>query len=663
MVCLLIGIISSYKLLAVPELRPGDLSPFDAIAPKEDLVTDSDALQKKRSELLPLTFVQVIDEIETKRLENKLIEQLKDLETFKESNDLERISFNLNKEEKNWLKSQSNEEQNSWEKELILVSKRILSQGLVKNLASEQLKKSAIFQLSTTNKYKDPAISVGSQLIAKTFKNETNLRHDPTKSQKLFEEQITKQGIPKHPLVKKGDVIIEKGEPITQKRFDLLAHFGLIKRSPKPFEWFCKFIEALAGCGVLLLIMRREKPRLKARQALLSLGLLLIVQASKIWFGAAVSPLAIIVPPTLLLSQGIGTSSALAWMAIGSLIWPVPVSGIGEGRLLIASSASAIVALLGGRMRSRAQLLQIAVLLPFIALSVEWFFLRGQLFTANINTGNLIANPETLISEAIVVGAMLMFTILLIPIIENAFGLLTSTRLMELADQERPLLRRLSQEAPGTFEHTLMICGLAEEGARSIGADIDLIRTGALYHDVGKLHAPEWFIENQEDGINPHDKINDPFKSAEVLQAHVDEGLKLAKRYRLPAPIADFIPEHQGTLKMGYFLHQARQKDSSISESRFRYKGPTPQSKETAILMLADGCEAALRSLESGANNEQACLTIRKIVESRIRDGQLSQSNLTRAEIELVVRGFVRVWRRMRHRRLQYPVNNQNTFN
>ncbi len=128
---------------------------------------------------------------------------------------------------------------------------------------------------------------------------------------------------------------------------------------------------------------------------------------------------------------------------------------------------------------------------------------------------------------------MLRVTILIIPILENTFGLLPRARLMELADQERPLLRRLSREAPGTFEHTLTILSLAEEGARVIGADVDLIRTGALYHDVGKLHAPNWFIENQQDGINPHEEIKNPYKSADILQAHVDEGLKLGYFNRL----------------------------------------------------------------------------------------------------------------------------------
>ena len=248
-----------------------------------------------------------------------------------------------------------------------------------------------------------------------------------------------------------------------------------------------------------------------------------------------------------------------------------------------------------------------------------------------------------------------MITILLLPIIENTFGLLTRARLMELADHERPLLRRLSREAPGTFEHTLMICSLAEAGARSIEADVDLIRTGGLYHDIGKLHAPEWFIENQGDGLNPHDELNDPYSSAEILQAHVDEGLKLAKKHRLPSPIADFIPEHQGTLKMGFFFHKAKEIDQNAVESRFRYKGPIPRSQETAILMLADGCEASLRALDLEADEIQANYTIRKIIESRQNDGQLTESSLSRAEIELVTRAFVNVWKRMRHRRIKYP--------
>jgi putative nucleotidyltransferase with HDIG domain len=293
-------------------------------------------------------------------------------------------------------------------------------------------------------------------------------------------------------------------------------------------------------------------------------------------------------------------------------------------------------------------------------LAAEWLLL--QFAVARSEGNGLLPIGADLPGEALLRGGLLLAVLLLSPLLESSFDLLTRSRLLELADLERPLLRRLSCEAPGTFEHTLMICGLAEEGARTIQADVDLIRTGALYHDVGKLHGPQWFIENQEGGVNPHEELDDPFASAQILQAHVDEGLKLARRYRLPRPLADFIPEHQGRLKMGYFLHQARERDPSVREETFRYHGPIPRSRETAILMLADGCEAALRSLPPDTSEVQARAMVRRLVEARQEDGQLDACGISRGELELVIRAFVRVWRRMRHRRIPYPIAPRKAF-
>jgi putative nucleotidyltransferase with HDIG domain len=401
-------------------------------------------------------------------------------------------------------------------------------------------------------------------------------------------------------------------------------------------------------------VIRSRRVSLEARQALLALGLLALVQSLKLWLGAAASPLALLVPPTLLLAQGLGTTAGLAWLSIASLLWPVPVSAFFDQRILIAAAVAAITAVLADRQRNRAQLLQLALLVPLAALAAEWLLLQFTLYRG-VADARLPIGAD-LSGEALVLGGLLLGVLLLSPMVESFFDLLTPSRLMELADLERPLLRRLSCEAPGTFEHTLMICGLAEEGARAIEADVDLIRTGALYHDVGKLHGPQWFIENQANGDNPHDNLDDPHLSAGILQAHVDEGLKLARRHRLPKRLADFIPEHQGTLKMGYFLHEARRRDAGVREEDFRYRGPTPRSRETAVLMLADGCEAALRSLPPDTSEHQAREMVRSLVEARWRDGQLVDSGLSLAELELLVRAFVRVWRRMRHRRIPYPI-------
>ena len=657
LVCILVALVSSWPWLTEPNLRPGTPAPFDAIAPKDALVVDSEALEQRRSSLVPRTFVQVIDQTETQRLRERLGRQLKELQGVASSAEADRVGpVNLDDEELRWLKSQSPRNIDRWQTAVREAGNRMLSQGLINTLAVTQLRDAAALQLDDLGAFGTPARSIGSKVLASSFQGASNLRTDPLLSQRKLETLITKQGIPTIEVTK-GSLITRKGEPISPQAYDVLDYFGLVSRSPRIGTWMARFTEALAGCGVLLLIMRRERPCLEFSHGLLALGLLLLVQGSKLWFGAAVSPLAVLVPPTLLLAQGLGTSCGLAWLAIASLLWPLPVNGVGEGRLVIAAAIAVVAALQAGRLRSRAQLLQLTVVLPLAALPVEWTLLRSQINAGMSAWTRLAPNAGELASEALLMGILLMVAILLLPILEASFGLLTRARLMELADQERPLLRRLSSEAPGTFEHTLMICGLAEEGARAIGADIDLVRTGSLYHDVGKLHAPEWFIENQTgDGANPHDRLNDPVASAGVLQAHVDEGLKLARRHRLPRPVADFIPEHQGTLKMGYFLHKARESDPSISEKRFRYRGPRPRSRETAILMLADGCEAALRSLPPDTSDSDAKLTVRRIIEARQRDGQLRLSSLSRAEVELVIRSFVRVWRRMRHRRIPYPI-------
>ena len=647
---------SSLPWLIKPDLQPGAIAPFDAIAPKDVLVQDSTALEQQRSSLVAQSVVQVIDPAQTQLLRQRLEQQLIQLQQVAMSGSAARVGpVNMSRAEQQWLSQRTAQEHLDWDSAVRQAATRMLSQGLVSNLAVTQLRQAAKVQLGQAAITNPAARSLATKVLASTLRGSSNLRTDPNLSKQLIEEQLTKQVIPTIE-VRKGDLITRKGEPISNQAYDVLDHFGRVRREPQPGIWFQHFIEALAACGVMVLVMRRERPCLEVRHAVLAVGILFLVQVAKLWFQGSVSPLAVLVPPTLVLAEGLGTGCGLVWMSVAALLWPVPVHGLSDGRLLIAAVVAATGALIAGRQRSRGQLLQLTVFLPVGALMGQWLLLQLQPLTGWKAWGSLNPTLDELATESLLLGLLLMLTLLAIPLLESSFGLLTRARLLELADQERPLLRRLSCEAPGTFEHTLMICSLAEEGARAIGADVDLIRTGSLYHDVGKLHAPGWFIENQKDEPNPHDSLNDPFGSAAVLQAHVDEGLKLARRHRLPRPIADFIPEHQGTLKMGYFLHEARAKDPNVDESLFRYRGPAPRSRETAVLMLADGCEAALRSLPPDTSDDQARDTVRRLVGARQRDGQLRKSSLSRSEVELVIRAFVQVWRRMRHRRIPYPI-------
>ncbi len=651
--CLLAGLLASWPWLVQPSLQPGMPSPFTARAPKNARVVDSSALERRRRELLPRTTVLVVDPQASQALQQQLETSLRRIEQLAASSQQLVEPIPLTAGERRWLRSQPPEALARWERDLRQAQLRMLSQGLSGGVAEGQLLAAANLQLEGQA---PAARSLGARLIAGALQGQSNLRPDPLLSQRRIEELITQQGIPTL-AVQKGDLITRQGEPLSQQAFDVLDYFGLVNRRPRPVAWVGHFLEAVAAAGVMVLLQRRWKPCLESRQAMLSLCVLLAVQAVRLWLGPLASPLVLLVPPTLLLAQGLGTACGLAWLAGASLLWDAPAGGLMAERLLLSAAVAAVAAVLAGRQRSRAELLQLALVLPTGALLLQWLLLQLPVLRDPVRIPAV-----DLVSEALVMGGLLMAGLLLAPLVESFFDLLTRARLLELADLERPLLRRLSCEAPGTFEHTLMIAGLAEEGARAIGADVDLVRTGALYHDVGKLHGPQWFIENQESGANPHDALNDPFASAAILQAHVDEGLRLARRHRLPGPLADFIPEHQGTLKMGYFLHQAREREPGIPEERFRYRGPNPRSRETAILMLADGCEAALRSLPPGTSDTDAQAMVHRIIEARAADGQLGSSGLGPAERELVIRAFVRVWKRMRHRRIPYPIPARKAF-
>jgi putative nucleotidyltransferase with HDIG domain len=246
------------------------------------------------------------------------------------------------------------------------------------------------------------------------------------------------------------------------------------------------------------------------------------------------------------------------------------------------------------------------------------------------------------------------------PYLEKIFDLITPIRLAELSNPNRPLLQKLATETPGTFQHTLFVATLAEAAAKELGCNVELVRAGTLYHDIGKMHDPLGFIENQMGRPNKHDtEIKDPWKSAEIIKKHVTEGLVMAKKHSLPNAIQAFIPEHQGTMAIAYFYHQAQQMAKEnpnivVNEADFRYDGPIPQSRETGIVMLADSCEAALRSL-TDTTPEQALKMLNNILRARWQDGQLADSGLTREEMTKIAQIFVEVWQQFHHKRIAYP--------
>jgi cyclic-di-AMP phosphodiesterase PgpH len=245
----------------------------------------------------------------------------------------------------------------------------------------------------------------------------------------------------------------------------------------------------------------------------------------------------------------------------------------------------------------------------------------------------------------------------LLPYLESFFARLTNIKLLELADVNHPLLKRMSLEAPGTYHHSLIMASLAEAAAESIGANGLLCRVGAYFHDIGKMVKPEYFVENQGALGNPHDPLPANL-SRLVIQSHVKDGMALARQYRLDKAISDFIVMHHGTSRIEYFyrraIEQTAEVDETVDEDQYRYPGPRPQSKETAILMLADSVEASVRTIEE-PTHQRLRDQVEKIINTKLSDGQFDDVRLTLSDISKIKESFISTLTGIYHSRIKYP--------
>lgn len=243
----------------------------------------------------------------------------------------------------------------------------------------------------------------------------------------------------------------------------------------------------------------------------------------------------------------------------------------------------------------------------------------------------------------------------IIYIFEKTFGFLSDLTLMELSDSNQPLLRKLAEHAPGTFQHSMQVANLAEDAIRKIGGNPLLVRCGALYHDIGKLKNPQYFIENQLSGVNPHDKLEYE-ESAKIIISHVTEGIKIGKKYNLPHQIIEFIPMHHGTTKAYYFYKSFLLKypDKEINLSNFSYPGPTPNSKESVVLMMADSIEAASRTAKV-INEDVIEKLVNGIVNNQMENHQYDRANINFNDIEIVKSAFAKKLLSIYHARIEYP--------
>ena len=467
--------------------------------------------------------------------------------------------------------------------------------------------------------------------------------------------------------IRQGQVVVRAGDQLSPADIETITALGLGESTTDVASLAGWFLLAVLAVGMLLAWIWRFRPALWHRDNVLVLIGLLMVGATlalKLTAGRAI--LQYFVPTAaigMLLAILLDSSVAMMVMAIIAIIGgAVNGTSLEFASYIFLGGMAGIVAVRKG---DRLQVFVQAAIAVFIvnALVVSVFSLIGS--------RDIRAIVELWFASAVSAVGSSVAAVGTFAVLGSVFGILTVFQLLELANPSQPLLRRLLVETPGTYHHSLMVGNLAERAAEAIGGDPLVARVAAYYHDVGKLANPLAFIENQAGGENVHDALA-PEVSAQVLKQHVADGIDIAYKARLPKALIAFIPQHHGTAIMSYFFARARERAAepygglttaegakaaaAVDERRFRHAGPKPQTREAALIMLADGVEASVRSLQ--ARDEPAIRAmVTRIIEERISDGQFDECDLTLRDIERIKTAFVEQLLGMYHTRVEYPQN------
>lgn len=475
--------------------------------------------------------------------------------------------------------------------------------------------------------------------------------------------------------VKVGDKLVPVGTVLSERELDLLKReHEEYQRAEQidPELWQRKLLYE-SGVAVLVLIVtvglaaytalyedrvfqRPARALGLAALMLLMLGLARLIELAEYPADLAVEfSVGLLVIAASLLT--IAYNQRFAFGGAGALAALMTLASRGDFGLFLTLMAAMGVTVFSLReVRTRSKIVAVGALAGLAAMvtsAATGFVSGGEV--KYVVTHAVVAGASALMGGFIVQG--------ILPNFERIFGVATSMTLLEWCDASRPLLRRLAQQAPGTYSHSLVLSQMAEEAASSIGANGLLTRVGALYHDIGKTQKADYFVENQEARINRHDRLS-PTMSLLIIVGHVKDGVEMAKAYGLPRVLHQFIAEHHGTTVVRYFHRAAceaeatartkRFCDRDVPESEFRYHGPKPRSKESAILMLCDGCEGAVRALSEPTPGRIES-AVHEVVMDRLNDGQFDDCEITLRELNMVERSLVKSLCAIHHGRIKYP--------
>jgi hypothetical protein len=461
-------------------------------------------------------------------------------------------------------------------------------------------------------------------------------------------------------LVLKNERIVDSNVRLTQDQLDKLRSLDVRNAELVRIRGGLRFLIPILGRALLVLgllillgwvlniLGHYVVSNLRHLFVLCIIVILPVVAASMLVLHAHLSPVYLPITVSVILASALFNVPIALGVSIITSVLVAAVAGYDFSAFVFSlfPSLVAILAVRGAHTRSKIMKTAIPIAITYV-FTVILIHLLEYSFGTPVLREMSIGAINAIFSPIVAMG-------LLIPL-EQISGITTDLTLLELSDLNRPLLRRLALETPGTYHHSIVVGNLAEAAAEAIGANPLLVRVGAYYHDIGKIENKEYFIENQGNRDNIHDLIS-PETSAAILKDHVTKGLEIAKQYRLPQVVRDFIPQHHGTNLILYFYYKAikRENPGSIDLNKYRYPGPNPQSREAAILMLADIVEATFRSWKD-PDIEDIKRAVEQSIQARLNEGELDDCDLTLKDIKLIRNAFARVLSGTVHQRIEYP--------
>lgn len=636
------------------DLNLGEEAPTNIYSPKDiENRLETERLRNEAAESVDLIYkvdLGVHQEVKNE-IENyfRFIYEAKDNEELEKKDRLtilmEYNPYNLEEETLLMIEDISKERLKYLESYIYEIVARNMSTGLKVEDLTRQKADINEYMLSIDD-FSNPMKKFGISVINSTLRPNQFLDLELTQQKK----QEAMQSIGRV-MVRKGDLIIEQGEVITSEKFRLLGDLSILEEGNR--------IDFMLYSGIILLVLALKfliiayiyvfhKELLLKTDKLLMIVIIFVttliiseaISSISIYLipvGACAMLLSILIEPRLGLLINICLTILVSILTGNDIIFIV---------MAIVGGTVGVFSVLNTQQRSGIFLsgLIVGIVNVFIIIGI------GFIYT------NEFTKVMSLALYGFINGALCaILTIGTLPLWENLFGIVTPLKLLELANPNHPLLKKLLLETPGTYHHSILVGNLSESAADVVGGNALLARVGAFYHDIGKTRRPYFFKENQLSSENPHDKIN-PSLSSLIITGHIKDGVDMAKKYKLPKEIIDFIEQHHGDTLVAYFYHKAKQGDDNyfIDENTFRYKGPKPSTKEIAIVMLADSVEAAVRSLSS-PTKERIENLVSKIIKDKLDDGQLDDSDLTLKELEQIKQTFIKIILGIFHERIEYP--------